>query len=348
MLEIFYDGLSEISKMSLDHSTSGSLYMKKMHEEAQKLKDMVAKNQYMYTFERNSVTNGVTQKRGVMEVDILDVTLAQNKPMSQQISMISQHLSRVRSSTVNSQEATYERDADDNLWTTMEEVNYMGNSFKNFSNNPYSNTFNQGWRNHPNFGWKDQQRPQQGFNNNQGRMNQNWLNNRPFQPSKQQMETPIQSLSNLANIISNFSKTTRSFMAETRSSIQNLEIQIGQLSKRIPEIPSNTLQSKTEVNPREDCKALTMEAKAEPKEELATEELKEIKAYKETGSVTMYVPLKMEEPEEQHAPNMQQEPEDEQLAQFLAVLRKLQVNISFAEVLEKQPPSMAYLKNAIS
>ncbi|KAL4329966.1 hypothetical protein AHAS_Ahas13G0352900 [Arachis hypogaea] len=71
-------------------------------------------------------------------------------------------------------------------------------------------------------------------------------------------------------------------MAETRSSIRNLEIQIGQLSKRISEAPFNTLPSNTEVNPREECKAITMEAEGEPKEEKAVEELKENKAQEET------------------------------------------------------------------
>ncbi|XP_015940016.1 uncharacterized protein LOC107465552 [Arachis duranensis] len=56
-----------------------------------------------------------------------------------------------------------------------------------------------------------------------------------------------------------------------------------------------------------------MEAETEPKEELATEELKKIKAQEETE-----------------------------------ILRKLQVNITFAEVLEKKSPHMAYLKTAIS
>ncbi|XP_057734437.1 uncharacterized protein LOC130949837 [Arachis stenosperma] len=38
---------------------------------------------------------------------------------------------------------------------------------------------------------------------------------------------------------------------------------------------------------------------------------------------------------------MQKEPEDEQLAHFLAALKKLQVNISFAEVIEKKNPYTA-------
>ncbi|XP_016206326.1 uncharacterized protein LOC107646672 [Arachis ipaensis] len=230
----------------------------------------------------------------------------------------------------------------------MEEVNYMGNPSRNSNNNLYSNSFNQGWRNHPNFGWRDQQKPQQSFNNNQDGMNQNKFNNRPFQPSQQQMETPTQSLSDLDTIVSNFSKATHSFMAETRYFIRNLEIQVGQLSKRIPEIPSNTLPSNTEVNPKEECKALTMEATTESKEEPATEKLKEIAAQVETGSVPLHTPMKIEKSDKYPSPNAQEEPDDKQLAQFLAVLRKLQVNISFVKVLEKNPPSMACLKSIIA
>ncbi|KAL4329468.1 hypothetical protein AHAS_Ahas13G0303100 [Arachis hypogaea] len=156
ILDIFYDGLSEASKMSLDHSAGGSLHFKKMPKEAQELIDMVANNQYMYTSDRNPVNNGATQKSGVLEVDTLDAILAQNKLMSQQINMISQHLSGTQSLDAYCPEIVYEIDASDNAWTIMEEVNYMGKSSRTSNNNPYSNTFNQGWRNHPNFGWRDQ------------------------------------------------------------------------------------------------------------------------------------------------------------------------------------------------
>ncbi|KAL4306280.1 hypothetical protein AHAS_Ahas16G0162500 [Arachis hypogaea] len=69
-----------------------------------------------------------------------------------------------------------------------------------------------------------------------------------------------------------------SFMQETIASIQNLEVQVDHLSKRIPERPPNTLPSNTEVNPREECKALIMTKEAEPKVVHAAEELKEEKA----------------------------------------------------------------------
>ncbi|XP_057759371.1 uncharacterized protein LOC130979841 [Arachis stenosperma] len=112
------------------------------------------------------------------------------------------------------------------------------------------------------------------------------------------METPKQSLSDLATIVSNLSKTTHSFVAEIRSSIQNLEIQVGQLSKRILEIPLNTLLSNTEVNPKEECKALMVEVVTEPKEEPAVEEFKEIRAHEETDNVTLHAPFLRKEPKE--------------------------------------------------
>ncbi|KAL4371809.1 hypothetical protein AHAS_Ahas06G0202900 [Arachis hypogaea] len=127
-------------------------------------------------------------------------------------------------------------------------------------------------------------------------------------------------------------------MAETRSFIRNLEIQIGQLSKRLPEEPSNTLPSNIEVNPKEEYKALTMGAEAEPKEKNVVEELKENKAQEEIGSVLTHAPMKIKEPEDKPSLDVPKVPEDEQLAQFLAVLKKLQVNISFAKVFEKKPP----------
>ena len=72
ILDIFYYGLSEFSKMSLDHSAGGSIHLKKMPEEAQELIDMVANNQFMYTSERNSVNNRIPQKKGVLEIDALN------------------------------------------------------------------------------------------------------------------------------------------------------------------------------------------------------------------------------------------------------------------------------------
>ncbi|XP_016185861.1 uncharacterized protein LOC107627542 [Arachis ipaensis] len=282
-LQIFYDGLSEMAKMSLDNSAGGSLHMKTMPEEANEL--------------RNPMNTGTTQKKGVLEVDTLDAILAQNKIMSQQISMISQQLTGMQVSGVNTQETSYD----------------MTRSYNQGDAYGYAQpTREQGWRNHLNFRWREQpQKPQQSFNNNQGGTNQN------------------------------------SFMQETRGSIQNLEIQ-GQLSKRIPERPPNTLSNNTEVNPREECKALIMGKEAEPKEVHAAEELKEEKTQAEARSTMLHAPLVTQKPEVQHPQKLQEDTKEEQFTQFLEIFKKLHINISFAEVLEKMPPYMACLKSALS
>ncbi|XP_016173126.1 uncharacterized protein LOC107615589 [Arachis ipaensis] len=167
-------------------------------------------------------------------------------------------------------------------------------------------------------------------------MNQNRFNNKPFKLSQQIIETSKQSLSDLAAIVSNLSKTTHSFMAEIRSFIWNLEIQVGQLSKRILEIPSNTLPSNTEVNPKEEYKALTMEVVIEPKEEPAIEELKEIRAHEEAGNATFHAPLLREEPEEYSSLEKDEESKEEQIARYLTILTKLKANSSHAKALEKE------------
>ena len=92
ILDIFYDCLTELSKMSLDTSAGGSIHLKKTPAEAQELIDMVANNQFMYTSERNPVSNGTPMKKGVLETDTLNAILAQNKILTQQVNMISQSL----------------------------------------------------------------------------------------------------------------------------------------------------------------------------------------------------------------------------------------------------------------
>ncbi|KAL4371435.1 hypothetical protein AHAS_Ahas06G0165500 [Arachis hypogaea] len=98
---------------------------------------------------------------------------------------------------------------------------------------------------------------------------------------------------------------------------------MGQLRKRIPEISSNTLPKNTEVNPKEECKALTVEVEAEPKEEIVTEELTEIRAHEEPGNIIMHALMQIEEHAKYPSSDEQEKPKEEQIAWFLEILRKL-------------------------
>jgi len=51
-------------------------------------------------------------------------------------------------------------------------------------------------------------------------------------------------------------QVTMSNHKSTESSLKNLEIQVGQLAKQLAEKSSNSFGANTEMNPKEECKAV--------------------------------------------------------------------------------------------
>ncbi|QHN87046.1 Retrotransposon gag protein [Arachis hypogaea] len=162
-LDIFYEGLGEMSKMCLDNSAGGSLHKKKTPEDTIELIELVASNQYLYSSNRNPVNSETSQKRGVLKMEAVNAILAQNKLMSQQINLLTQQMGGMQVSTINTQNLPQEVSYDmignfvqnDNYGyaqSSSEQVNYMGSAPRNPNNDPYSQTYNQRCRNHPNFG----------------------------------------------------------------------------------------------------------------------------------------------------------------------------------------------------
>ncbi|XP_062075573.1 uncharacterized protein LOC133779655 [Humulus lupulus] len=141
----------------------------------------------------------------------------------------------------------------------MEQAQAIGNFPRQNNNNPYSTSFNQGWRNHPNFSWKNDQ---QGQSSSQ----QQSFQQQPqgfFQPRFRQQQQPQppthhQQQQNSGGNSNAQSDVLNQFMAETRSSIRNLETQMGQLATLMANRAQGNLPSTTEVNPKENCKAITL------------------------------------------------------------------------------------------
>ncbi|XP_048230973.1 uncharacterized protein LOC125370199 [Ricinus communis] len=136
--------------------------------------------------------------------------------------------------------------------SNVEHVDYVGRQ----QNDPYSNTYNPGWRNHPNFGWRN--------SNNQGPLEYQRLHQQqpmqfiPHQPGGSQEKKP-----NLEELMMKFIATSENDFKERclrnqQASIQNLETQIGQLSRMMAKRQPCTLPSNTESNPREHAKAITL------------------------------------------------------------------------------------------
>ncbi|GAV78008.1 hypothetical protein CFOL_v3_21476, partial [Cephalotus follicularis] len=70
---------------------------------------------------------------------------------------------------------------------------------------------------------------------------------------------------NLEEVLVQLTANTTQFMAKTRtnfqnqaSSIHNLEVQMGQIAKLLLGRPQGTLSSNTEINPKEQVKAVTL------------------------------------------------------------------------------------------
>ncbi|MED6126034.1 hypothetical protein PIB30_074487 [Stylosanthes scabra] len=79
---------------------SGGSLQKKTIGEALELIEIVANNQYMNFSKRETV------KKGVMEVETVDAILAQNKAMTQQLSVLNKKLEKLEVAVVGTQLAT--------------------------------------------------------------------------------------------------------------------------------------------------------------------------------------------------------------------------------------------------
>ncbi|XP_057724128.1 uncharacterized protein LOC130940096 [Arachis stenosperma] len=140
-------------------------------------------------------------------------------------------------------------------------------------------------------------------------------------------------------------------MQETRVSIQNLKVQVGQLSKRILERPPNTLSGDTEINPREECKALIMANDPMMKKETPiVKESEEKEALEKAEATVLHAPprVPIQKPETPQLQKSQKETKDKQYYQFLEVFKKLHINISFVETLKKMSPYIAFMKGLLS
>ncbi|KAL4294074.1 hypothetical protein AHAS_Ahas18G0191700 [Arachis hypogaea] len=161
-------------------------------------------------------------------------------------------------------------------------------------------------------------------------------------------------------------------MQETRASLRNLEVQMGQIATEVVEINQRstiTLHSNTIPNPGEEYKAIivvsgqvaSIEAqvtekpieKETPKEVQSKEEhaisrhsnnpfLVDLEKYPALPKAPEYEP-KMPYPQ-----RLQKETKDKQLSKFLEVFKKLQINIPFDEALEQMPLYVKFMKDILS
>ena len=249
---------------------------------------------------------------------------------------------------------------------------YGGNAYQNIYQNQSQNA-GQGWRgnqnsqNNQNYGWR----------NSQNNMSLPRVN----EPSPEKKVDLEQALAH--RLISH-----TAFMNETKANLQNqttqlnnqvaqlrnLEVQMGQMASLLTERQRGALPSNSEVNPRqkgnEHVKAVTLRSGKEiaalgQSPVIGEGETEEVIQPSQTDKVVGEQPhqkkLGEKETESEGQPHiteptipipypqhLKKSKLDKQFTKFLEVFKKLHINISFADALEKMPSYVKFMKEILS
>jgi len=133
-----------------------------------------------------------------------------------------------------------------------------------------------------------------------------------------------------------------------------LEVQVGQLANMLMGRQQGNLPSTTEINPKEQCKAITLISGKEVEQTAGNKSAsKEEKEQVAKPFQNMKQSDPMPEPMQeimQRIPFPQllkKNKLDKQFSKFLDVFKKLQINIPFAYALEQMPSYVKFLKDIL-
>ncbi|XP_062112692.1 uncharacterized protein LOC133823859 [Humulus lupulus] len=255
----FYNGLCGTTRTIID-AAAGEAFMTKSANKANELLEEMATNNYQWPSERSCSNKKVT---GVHELDAIIALTAQVVSLTKQLQQNTMSAQVVQAQVMCElcggphpfDQCQVVLDPN-NVPLDQAQVQEVGN-FQGPYNNPYSNSHNPGWRNHPNFSWRNNQDQQQPFQPQYQRP----MTQAPPQASTSQQPRPpatTEQPSELQAALLTLTNTQTQFMTETRSSIRNLEMQMGQLANMLNTRPQGNLPSNIVVNPKEQCQAITL------------------------------------------------------------------------------------------
>ncbi|XP_062099647.1 uncharacterized protein LOC133805475 [Humulus lupulus] len=187
-----------------------------------------------------------------------------------------------------------------------------------------------------------------------------------FRPQQQPPQLPMKQQQNLVRQPDTQSDVLNQFMTETRSSIRNLETQIGKLATLMANRAQGNLPSTTEVNPKEQCQAITLrsgnkyegasveqsnEDKVQDQQEQGVVEKKQgenkvtedLPTKEATPQVSIDHHIKIPYPQRLCKNNLHK-----QFSKFLEIFKKLHINIPFAEALEQMPRYVKFMKDILA
>ncbi|XP_073049544.1 uncharacterized protein [Primulina eburnea] len=336
-IELFYNGLDGPTRGNVDAAAGGTVFSK-TPDEAYELLEQMTINSDQWPSERS----GSEKPAGVYAVDPITSLTAQVSALTAQIVA----MNKPGQSTSEVALVTAEEEP------VMEEAQYINNrGFGGYRGNPPLNTYHPSLRNHENFSYannKNVLNPPPGFNTQKGEGKPSFedLVGTFVTESGKRMARTESRLDNMETHMGNMGATMKS-----------LETQIGQLANALKDQNRGQFPSNTEVNPREQCKAVTLRSGKEIGIPESTEESVEIT---------------VEEDEEKSASVREEEPEkvlkqqplpkvnlpypqrfkkkglDDQFAKFLEIFKKIHINIPFADALEQMPNYAKFIKDVMS
>ncbi|XP_020236625.1 uncharacterized protein LOC109816146 [Cajanus cajan] len=380
-LNMFCNGLRPQTKMLLDASAGGSMMMKDS-KEAITIIDVLAANDYQAHHDRSQPT-----KRGILELDTQNAILAQNKLLSQQMEELKKQMSKLQVGSSSRPQQVMRCDfcAGDhpNGHCTIseseqeEEVNYMNNPGRqgNFSSN-YNQ--DQGWRNNQNqySEWKQEARPSQRQPPQKPYQNQSsyqldrlskmeealtqfiqvsTTNQKNTEASIRNLEVQIGQLAKqLAEQQSNnFSANTQvnpkeycQLITTRRGTVigKGIGDNLRENKDGVDEDKSGVeLKSEKEVEVNKEAEKNEKNKKESEKNESRDGDVKE-ESKKKGREVSRPPPVKnLPYP---HAPSKKDK--ERQFARFLDIIKRLQINIPFAEALEQMPSYARFMKELLT
>ncbi|XP_075481209.1 uncharacterized protein LOC142521921 [Primulina tabacum] len=238
-IELFYNGLDRPTRGNVDAAAVGTIFSK-TPDEAYELLDQMIINSYQWPSERS----GPKKPAGVYAIDPITSLTAQVSALTTQIAA----MNKTGQSTSDVALVTAEEEP------VVEEAQYINNNhgYGGYRGNPPPNTYHPGLRNHENFSYvnnKNVLNPPPGFNTQKGE----------GKPSFEDLvETfVVESWKRMARTESRLD-SMETHMGNMGATMKSLETQIGQLANAWKDQNIGQFPSNTEVNLREQCKAVTL------------------------------------------------------------------------------------------
>ncbi|XP_073037960.1 uncharacterized protein [Primulina eburnea] len=336
-IELFYNGLDGPTRGNVDAAAGGTVFSK-TPDEAYELLEQITINSYQWPSERS----GSKKPAGVYAVDPITSLTAQVSALTAQIAAMNKPCQSTSEVALVI--------AEEEL--VMEEAQYINNrGFGGYRGNPPPNTYHPSLRNHENFSYannKNVLNPPPGFNTQKGEGKPSFedLVGTFVTESGKRMARTESRLDNMETHMGNMGATMKS-----------LETQIGQLANDLKDQNRGQFPSNTEVNPREQCKAVTLRSGKEIGIPEPTEESVEITVEEDEEKSAS---VREEEPEKvlkqqplpkvnlRYPQRFKKKGLDDQFAKFLEIFKKIHINIPFADALEQIPNYAKFIKDVMS